>query len=121
MSAPLEMNPAIRARWTAKLRSGEIPQATGVLRDGNARCCFGVLCDLAVEDGVITLSRDDGRWLYDFRDKYVSEEVRAWAGLINFNPKVTIGRRHSALAWHNDNGATFAQIADAIDGTQVTP
>jgi hypothetical protein len=123
VSAPLEMNPEIRARWTAALRSGEIPQATGKLRDGEARCCFGVLCDLAAEDGVITMRRDGDTWFYDGRDKYISPVVEKWAGLAQFNPTVTVCRRVGALAWHNDSGASFTQIADAIDGTepQVTP
>ena len=44
----------IAERWVAKLRSGEIEQGTGYLgRSEGERCCLGVLCDMAVEEGVI--------------------------------------------------------------------
>jgi hypothetical protein len=112
------MDPAIRGRWTAALRSGETPQARGKLRDGEGRCCFGVLCDLAVEDGVIGMRQAGDTWLYDERERYISPRVQEWAGLTEFNLKVTIRNRFHPLAWHNDNGVTFAQIADAIDGKQ---
>ena len=53
MSA-LEMNPEIRARWVAALRSGAYEQGTSRLRDASdRRCCLGVLCDLAEQDGVV--------------------------------------------------------------------
>jgi hypothetical protein len=115
---PLEMNRRIRAEWATRLRSGEIPQATGKLRDGGARCCFGVLCDMAVEADVITVAQDSfaGDWYYDGQRNYTTPAVDTWAGLPSFNPKVTINGRLAPLAYHNDNGATFAQIADAIDG-----
>ena len=59
---PLEMNPEIRAMWTAALRSGGIPQTKSKLRGGeDARCCLGVLCDLAVAGGVIPAAKADGR------------------------------------------------------------
>jgi hypothetical protein len=40
------MNPEIKARWVAALRSGEYQQTTGNLRTENGFCCLGVLCDL---------------------------------------------------------------------------
>ena len=40
------MNPEIKAKWVAALRSGEYKQAKGQLRIGNSFCCLGVLCNL---------------------------------------------------------------------------
>lgn len=41
------MNPEIKTKWVAALRSGYYIQGTGVLRSqGNKFCCLGVLCDI---------------------------------------------------------------------------
>lgn len=126
----LEMDPAIRARWVAALRSGEYEQAWGVLRDdAGGRCCLGVLCDLAVEDGVIPpADRNalDGSWLYAGEDTELPPVVRDWAGLRMCNPVPGIDEcdgdgNPASLAELNDGsderqGWTFAQIADVIEG-----
>jgi hypothetical protein len=124
---PLEMNPEIRARWTAALRSGEYQQAKSALRDGEGRCCLGVLCELAVADNIIALAYDEesGSWMYGGEGSVLPGEVVAWAGLDDVNPAFpdadeiefedsdpeTLG-----LAELNDYGWTFARIADGIDG-----
>lgn len=51
------MKKDIKDKWLTALRSGEYQQAEKVLRseDDNGRasyCCLGVLCELAMEDGV---------------------------------------------------------------------
>jgi hypothetical protein len=134
MSA-LEMNPEIRARWVAALRSGEIPQASGILRDGDARCCLGVLCDLAVADGVIpeaAWESREGIWLYGRESQTLPASVSQWAGIegtFEHNPvvfvedddapgvPVTVNER--SLAELNDGGWTFPQIAGAIEGVEA--
>jgi hypothetical protein len=124
---PLEMDPAIRARWTAALRSGETPQALQKLRDADARCCLGVLCDLAVADGVIPppVEHDTDGWLYAGAGSVLPEEVARWAGLKDqtnpyFADELEVGNASDTkgLAELNDDGWSFAQIADAIDGKQ---
>jgi hypothetical protein len=40
------MNPEIKAKWIAALRSGEYAQGRYALRDGDHFCCLGVLCDV---------------------------------------------------------------------------
>lgn len=118
---PLEMDPEIRAKWTAALRSGDIEQAHEALRDGDGRCCLGVLCDLAVEEGVIRppVWDDDDGWLYDGIQDVLPLSVAKWARMPSStnNPDVPGNPGHT-LAERNDEGWTFAQIADAIDGGQ---
>jgi hypothetical protein len=125
---PLEMNPEIRARWTAALRSGEIRQATEILNDGEGRCCLGVLCDLAVADGVIepaVYDEVEQSWVYlDGEAQILPPVVASWAGIVAqklidlTNPVVTVEGEPlpSPLASLNDHGKTFAEIADLIDG-----
>ena len=116
MTAPvLDMNPEIRARWTAALRSGDYQQGREQLHYGGTWCCLGVLCDLAEKDGVIT-STDSGQgWRsYGGCHDYPPDAVVNWAGLPGYNPRAeTPGPTLVAL---NDSGASFLEIADAIDG-----
>jgi hypothetical protein len=117
----LEMDPEIRARWTAALRSGEYEQGEGTLRANDKFCCLGVLCDLAAKADVISAPVEAdgdagdnpvGAWYYANRNDYLPEEVKAWAGLNSCNPVVG----DSPLGNLNDGGWTFARIADAIEG-----
>ena len=111
------MNPEVKAKWVAALRSGKYEQGTKTLRSqGNKFCCYGVLCELAVEAGVIYPARLSSFWpdyIYDSRTAMPSGQVLAWARLDE--PKVTIDGREASLQSHNDGGKTFTQIADAIE------
>lgn len=123
---PLDMNPEIRARWTAALRSGRYQQGQNALRLGTAFCCLGVLCDLAEQAGV-TQGREydtlDG-FSYDGLPDLLPPSVCEWAGLDEASPEVTIedwaGLGEPApvelSSLNDDEGWDFARIADAIDG-----
>jgi hypothetical protein len=119
----LDMDPGIRARWTAALRSGDYQQGTMCLnREGNL-CCLGVLCELAAADGIVAASaRPSGKQAYDDQVATLPEAVQDWAGLRGCNPMVTaqvsdLGPIPWNLSDLNDEAHwTFAQIADAIDG-----
>ena len=51
------MKQEIAEKWVERLRSGKITQCTSVLgRVTGARCCLGVLSDLAVEEGIIPIA-----------------------------------------------------------------
>jgi hypothetical protein len=127
---PLEMNPDIRFQWTAALRSGDYPQGTCALYNGNGYCCLGVLCELARKAGVVELTRNEktGEWFYDGHAQLPPQSVRDWAGL-DETREVAIRRFDSDddVSWpssdalvslNDDDLASFAQIADAIDGKQ---
>lgn len=127
------MNPEIKSRWTAELRSGRFEQGKGALRiagdAGDQYCCLGVLCQLAVEAGVIPAARRhafDGLYEYDGRDGLPSQKVAEWAGFpVDHdghpyeNPGFWLGESddiyQTSLADQNDNGASFSEIADLID------
>ena len=122
----LDMNPGIRAQWTAALRSGEYEQGASYLRYKNAFCCLGVLCDLAVKDGVLAAPDEDPDeedvWVYGEANAMLPEAVQDWAGLSE-SPvaDVVVGDDcspfpHELTHLNDDESWTFAQIADAIDG-----
>jgi hypothetical protein len=121
---PGKMNPEVKARWVAALRSGEYKQGAGQLRTAQqAFCCLGVLCDLYAKESELEswdsfeLGREGG--------DLPADEVCVWAGFPTdedgryrskqYDPQVLIGGVAKPLSSHNDNGATFAQIAQAIE------
>lgn len=98
------MKQEIKDRWVARLRDPLQKQAKGALRRGDARCCLGVLCEIAVEDGIIQTkpTRDswtglelepddeDTTWFYGdnlsehdylLSDATLPQQVKEWAGM----------------------------------------
>lgn len=117
-----KMNPEVKAKWVAALRSGEYKQSRErVLADGRGGfCCLGVLCDLYAkatgsqwEPDVGGLALPNGG-LY-----YPPEFVREWASFHEDQQLVSIGSHEESVAVHNDGihvpRASFAKIADAIE------
>ena len=124
----LKMNPEIRAKWAAALRSGEFPQGDGYLHYEDTFCCLGVLCELAVKAGALPPPEPDPAdadiWLYGNNNGLLPEAVQQWAGLSKMSPTVFVtveSEPGEPQAWelahlNDQEGWTFAQIADAIDG-----
>ena len=111
----------IKLEWTKRLRSGDYEQGKGLLRNKRDQyCCLGILCEMAVEAGVIKKVLDDGNWAYyygDERDLSVATlptSVMEWAG-----PESTAGvfggGTEDSLVYHNDSGKPFEYIANVID------
>lgn len=112
----------IKEKWVAALRSGEYKQGTGQLRYQDNYCCLGVLCDLYKKE------HSEAEWVkrenainlddYAFHDGFSSDnavltsDVLNWAGLQSFNPRIIDDKTVAQL---NDNGETFAKIADLIE------
>ena len=90
------MNATIKAKWVEALRSGKYKQGIGRLYrpESNEYCCLGVLCRVADVD-----LESDSSLNY---------------GLV-FQP---LGlRKYWDLVEMNDNGSSFARIADYIETT----
>jgi len=118
------MKPEIKKEWVRRLRSGEIEQGTGALRRDEARCCLGVLSDMAVEEGVIPEPHQGewGDWIYGERDKsFPPAVVLNWAGLTDRDPVVRLVENEDGEQFEytvselNDGGATFEEIANLIE------
>jgi hypothetical protein len=108
------MDPELKAKWVKALRSGEYKQARAALIDGDGMggrsfCCLGVLCDvlgtqwdLEAAEGVY-----DGMQVRAPCGWYLSREMLE-AVALDENTQRT-------LAKMNDNGGTFAIIAEHIE------
>lgn len=106
----MSMNPKAKAQWIAKLRSGEYTQGTGSLRDsGNKYCCLGVLCEVAVEDGLIpegTLIENGEYYGYDEHASFLPTSV---ASVYN------VGETHELIRLNDQEKWSFEKIADYIE------
>ena len=103
------MNKALKAKWIAALRSGGYKQGQNFLAADDTFCCLGVLCDVAG----LPYTLNDGARTYEFG------EGRESAEMIRGDLRSSIDAPACAdcaatLAEMNDDGASFAEIADYI-------
>lgn len=109
------MNPDVKEKWLNLLRSEEYEQGNGQLGydppDGTParRCCLGVLCEVAVREGVIEKTVIRGDVIYgvnlatgssddtagsvpsenwESAKFYLPKAVREWAGLDHYSPTI---------------------------------
>jgi hypothetical protein len=118
LSLPLEvhtmttMNPEIKTKWLEALRSGRYAQTQALLRDTKGYCCLGVLCDIVdpdewaqVEDCVEDPPVDC--FLHHGSKTMPDDFVLCGVDLRGVDA--------DTLANLNDNGKSFAEIADFIE------
>lgn len=113
-----KMNPEVKAKWVAALRSGEYQQGTGALKSDDKYCCLGVLCDIfAKETGKDwTALKDSPVMEFDGATGLPPNAVSEWAGLQTMNPIVLEGTIATTLSNMNDGlGASFQTIARLIE------
>jgi len=109
------MNPEVKKLWVEALRSGKYKQGKSRLRRGGEYCCLGVLCDIS---GLGEWEGDDyvTTEAYGYRSADLPPAVEKWAGLKDsFGGQVSFNGIDRDLAYHNDVGRTFAEIADTIE------
>lgn len=123
------MDATIKEKWVAALRSGDYKQGKKVLHneDNNTYCCLGVLCDIAVAEGVVegVETKEDLRliggesdiWvdatMYDGAYATPPRSVQAWAGIDDLG---SLPGTDKYLTNLNDyKGYTFDMIADEIE------
>lgn len=117
------MNPEVKAKWVAALRSGEFQQGKNALKSEEGYCCLGVLCELHRRevDGSWRLQAS-GNYAYGMSTSFLPGEVLDWAGLRNSWPNVIIDDERASLDTHNDGSTgytvrckSFEEIAKAIE------
>lgn len=121
------MKKEIKEKWIAALRSGEYQQTDGYLQRDGKFCCLGVLCDLAVKSGLSLTVREQRAFpddetspvvaFYDVNTGTLPYDVQRWSGIkdsIGIFPDDSTGLSNT-LADLNDNGKSFAEIADVIE------
>lgn len=109
-----DMNPEIRARWVAALRSGKYEQGTGRLYDGQKMCCLGMLCDVLKDELGLQWAEERKRELsIDNSRINLPRSIADHAGLDDCSGRLPDGR---TLVYLNDmERYSFEQIADVIE------
>lgn len=109
------MKPEIKKLWVDALRSGDYKQGQKVLHHtkNNSFCCLGVLCDLAVKNGVKINIKENSVTSYDGEYETLPEKVIEWSELLDQSPDSNDPL--ITLAGLNDIEYTFDQIADIIE------
>lgn len=129
----------VKVLWLEALKSGKYKQGKGRLckgggESGFTHCCLGVLCELAVEHGIVekkvtysygcgvayfkAIGEDEPHWTH----KVLLDEVTDWAGLSsnvgNFTDegnKITVFVGHTSLASLNDSADNFDKVIEVIE------
>lgn len=119
------MNEEVKKLWIDALRSGEYKKGVGKLHKlfmtGDEFCCLGVLCDVAIKNGVDVPKQETDFGTISYGDLsesgYLPVEVMQWAELDFRNPYVRDGGTMITLVNLNDSRQddNFPEIADAIE------
>ena len=140
------MKKEIAKKWVAALRSGEYKQTRETLAcDARTKhCCLGVLCELAIKDGVemdVAECEYDLNTLHDVPEAAtytlfageaggLPESVASWANVATSNGQIArklidanlinanlfgCKDEYVSLATLNDRGVEFGDIADIIE------
>lgn len=126
------MEQEIKKRWVEALVSRKFKKGEGCLynSDTGAHCALGVLCELAVEDGITKRrdSRHGGPSFYgkdgEGCDSILPREVVEWAGLespspiVSFRDSVWDETTFFTVSELNDMGASYEYIADKIEAEE---
>lgn len=107
------MDRGIAEDWALKLESGEYPQGSGYLNAWGNFCCLGVLCEMAVEAGVIPPGTSEfyNPVHYSHNSQVLPMDVVEWAGMLSSDGEYPGGQ----LTTDNDqNGVSFTEIAAII-------
>jgi len=120
------MDKRIKQKWIDALLSGEYQQTRQQLFDGNGYCCLGVLCDLYRKEHeqyewaqTFSEFEQKDKWEFLNQSETLPNDVISWSGLPNCDPQIkeikSPDGRIETLAFANDSGCRFDEIAKMID------
>jgi len=104
------MDPEAKAKWIEALRSGIYPQTQKILRNDEGFCCLGVACDVFGARWKPARSSDSSYFAVakgEAQSAIIPTPIRDKIGL-GADDEWTLTRI-------NDNGHSFAEIADWIE------
>lgn len=115
------MKKVIADLWVEALRSGMYDQGKEALNHEQCFCCLGVLCEVAIKDGLqlekaneLSEGKLTGAVVYDGAYCTLPSSVMEWAGIRDQYGKFN-AKKMKSLVRLNDNGMSFDGIADVIE------
>lgn len=134
----------LRDEWVRRLESGEYQQGKSWLRTLDGKyCCLGILCEMAVEDSIVTRElvpshvSTPARYRYESKpgtylnsdisrisphagsDNVLPIGVVKWAYVDDVTPSVFHDNMLWSLTSLNDNGVHFSIIASYIKNGRI--
>lgn len=103
------MKAEIAKEWVAELRSGKWKQCEQRLTNGEAYCCLGVLCEIAIANGI---ELEKHNLFYGNCATILPKLVQCWSDMDTPNGSID---NKFCLSRENDDGASFSEIADIIE------
>jgi hypothetical protein len=94
---PAKIDPTLKSKWVAALRSGDFQQGTSFFENNGKFCCLGVLCVVAEQPPI---ENDCGNWRFAHDTLGTTGAGYSWA---------------SKLATMNDRGQSFRDLARFIE------
>lgn len=105
-----KLDPEVKEKWLAALRSGEYEQGDGQLCYNGKFCCLGVLND------VLDLGYPEGYGYLTDAPRATRDRFKGKYGIdLGVGALILPEDIQSELAHMNDHGRTFAEIADYIE------
>lgn len=105
--------------WLKELRSGKYQQGIGYLCNDTKYCCLGVGSEVFKTDATIVCTGISGRKFYDGSSSiapfYLGEALGLFGSLGESKTSYIYGDKSESLSSYNDQGKTFAEIADIIE------
>lgn len=121
MDVTKEQREELRRQWVAALRSGEFTQTRGYLCHKGRYCCLGIACEVFDRAFPGELEREvlTDRITFNNHATLLPDVVRHAVGITYAGGDFVVSslddEDESSLAERNDDGATFAEIADLIE------
>lgn len=109
------MDTTIAKLWVDALKTGKYKKGRLRLNNDNETfCCLGVLCELAMENGIELekIIHDNGVITYDDSSVNLPDKVKEWAGIKTYLAE--FGDR-LCLSVLNDVNHTFNEVIKAIE------
>ncbi len=107
------MKQALFDNWITALESGKIPQCPNTLGKGDARCCLGVLLDVAGIPGVA--DEETGEIWYEDNNSTLPTNFAEDQGMDQNGALLAdLTSTPDMLSTLNDNGIGFAEIAKRL-------
>lgn len=120
------MNKENVRKWVDALRSGKYQQGKTYLQTKNGYCCLGVVCRVAIADGVeleATESEFDDVVYFGGSAHFLPRQVQEWLGTDTDNVEFRDENGDRILATYaNDNAArnySFNDIANMLEETYL--
>ncbi len=114
----------VKEKWVAALRSGDYPRGKGCLSNAGKFCPLGVLCEVAIKEGLdihtkqLTPLNGIHSMSYDGEKSFLPWSVSHWCGLSNDSPVVVLIKNGSLIpltALNDTFDYSFEKIADLIE------